>query len=317
LGINIVDAGARYGLHPSFKSITNLAKFYLFEPEPFEFSRLCEKYKNHSNVEVSNLALSNQKEILNLRVSQHSALSTLKPIGTYVTEENYKVMEFSEVASVKVETDLLDSVFSNIKVDFLKLDVEGFELNVLEGAEFQLDNNIVGVRSEVTFADLHGNGPSFGEINKFLLSKNFELLNLDYNGQGFGLSKITHPHKFGKLISTDGVWIKKAKYLDNEEKRLEKTLKVVIFCLLNGATDVAVALLLDLSKICNILDDSINIREVKFIRKYLALLCKELSYNPNVDFQIVLENWSSIFSEDFPILSDFWVVFSTENEEEI
>jgi FkbM family methyltransferase len=316
LNINIVDAGARYGIHPSFKAIVNFSKFYLFEPEPFEFKRLTEKYEEYSNIEVSNIALSNQKETLDLRVSEHSALSTLKPIGSYIAEENYKVREFSEVTSVKVETELLDNIFSNKKIDFLKLDVEGFELNVLEGAKFQLENNIVGVRSEVTFADLHGNGPSFCEINKYLLDNNFELLNFDYNGGGFASSIITHPNKFGKLISTDGVWIKKIKYLNNQETVIEKTLKIVIFCLLNGATDVAVFLLLELSKTQNILSYSSHVSEIKFIKQYLAILCKELSYNPNVDYQKILQIWASIFSDDFPQLSDFWVVFGEENAEE-
>lgn len=72
--LNIVDAGARYGIHPSFKSIFDLSKFYLFEPEPIEFNRLTEKFQENSNVEVSNLALSNQKSRLTLRVKKHAAL---------------------------------------------------------------------------------------------------------------------------------------------------------------------------------------------------------------------------------------------------
>jgi FkbM family methyltransferase len=310
--MNIVDAGARYGIHPSFKSIFDISRFYLFEPEPIEFNRLVKKFSENSNVKVSNLALSNRKDNLKLRINQHTALSTLKNLGSYINEENYKFDEFREVNSVNVQAESIDNFFSNSKVDFLKLDVEGFELNVLEGAQFQLENNIVGVRSEVTFVDMHDNGASFGKIHDFLLSKNFELLNLDYNGQGFPLSNITNPKKFGKLISTDAVWIKKLKYLKDEPTKLENYLNIVVFCLINGATDVAVAILLELTKTMKFLE-SLHLEKIKFIKKNLALTCKELMYNPNIDLHMIQQIWSTIFSENFPKLADFWVIFDDEN----
>ena len=45
--INILDIGARYGIHPSWKNFSGKANYHLIEADNAEASRLKKKYKNY------------------------------------------------------------------------------------------------------------------------------------------------------------------------------------------------------------------------------------------------------------------------------
>jgi hypothetical protein len=67
------------------------------------------------------------------------------------------------------------------EITLLKLDVQGYELEVLKGAEESL-KNIDYIIIEANLEQLYTNQPSFSEMNTHLMSKHFELSGmLDFN----------------------------------------------------------------------------------------------------------------------------------------
>lgn len=81
---------------------------------------------------------------------------------------------FSVVATVPVATHRLDDVFPYPECPYLKLDVQGAELNVLEHGRRVLASALV-VESEVAFVEIYKAQPLFGDIQTFLREQGFVL----------------------------------------------------------------------------------------------------------------------------------------------
>lgn len=122
----VVDVGANRGVYAY--PLANLSSFVeLFEPNPHCAAILNSFAVNRSNVQVHNIALSDQKGFANLQVPvdaagvEHDSSATIEKISV----DGYRVH--------CVQMATLDSFqFSN--VEFIKIDVEGHEGRVVNGA---------------------------------------------------------------------------------------------------------------------------------------------------------------------------------------
>lgn len=85
-------------------------------------------------------------------------------------EEVTRVVERSEMQTRRL--DDLQSELPGGTVDYLKLDVQGYELAVLKGAEALLKNVLV-IHTEVEFAEMYQNQPLFAEVDQFLRAAGF------------------------------------------------------------------------------------------------------------------------------------------------
>jgi FkbM family methyltransferase len=81
------------------------------------------------------------------------------------------------VSKYPVQTTRLDDVLDILDCDFLKLDVQGGELDVLRGADRLLERAIV-VHTEVEFSPVYCDQPLFSDIDIYLRAKGFELMDL-------------------------------------------------------------------------------------------------------------------------------------------
>lgn len=89
-----------------------------------------------------------------------------------------RFMQLEEVTTVVSRTametrrldDLLPELFGSL--DYLKLDVQGYELAVLKGAERALQDVLV-VHTEVEFVEMYEKQPLFAEVDQFLRCAGF------------------------------------------------------------------------------------------------------------------------------------------------
>ena len=93
-----------------------------------------------------------------------------------VMAENFELLgEYLEVVQThQVQTTRLDDVPETVGVDLLKVDVQGGEMMVFEGAPQRLNSALI-VDVEVEFIQLYKNQPLFAEIDFFLRSRGFML----------------------------------------------------------------------------------------------------------------------------------------------
>ncbi len=88
------------------------------------------------------------------------------------------------VRTTSVETKRLDDLTETAGTDYLKLDVQGAEILVLQGAQARLEDILV-VHTEVLFVELYKGQATFADIDTFLRERGFVLHRLSHEGRAF------------------------------------------------------------------------------------------------------------------------------------
>ena len=170
----IFDIGANTGSYALLcQQLNPHAQIFCFEPHPQTFSLLEKQVQNNKNIQALNLALSNKLGTLLLydyqdqRNSRHATLcqGVIENIASQASI-NFEV-KVSTVDEIIIEQKLQ-------KIHLLKVDVEGHDLQVLQGAKSAIENNIVQV---IQFEFTKNNSTAKVFMKDFfdLLTPNFRL----------------------------------------------------------------------------------------------------------------------------------------------
>jgi FkbM family methyltransferase len=305
----VVDAGARYGLHPTWAPLRGLVDFHLFEMDAREAERLKNKYQSDRGIKVYPLALYSSDTVLSFKVSEHQALNSVFATNEGLLKKNdYMVQQFAVNEERKTQARSLDSLFANQDIHFLKLDVEGAEYEVLKGASRLLSSSVLGIRSEVLFAPIYAGAPLFGDLHKVLLEHGFELLNLDYTGGGNKTGRFTMPGRYGKLLSTDAVWVVgNDRLFGAKDKLAHDVVRFALFLMNNGATDLAVDVLLRaVTKYDVSLETMLGDPLCAELHKEVLYLFKGLLGLPMLQEADITATYETLFRRKFPLMNRFY-----------
>lgn len=174
----VFDIGANLGFSTaSYRQMFPDATIHAFEPHPKAFDQLREKFRADGKVILNNCGVADQPGRLQFNLSNDIASSSFLAISNtspYVRGIGLSMVETCEVAVTSV--DEYCSAQGIDRIDFMKLDVQGFERKVLDGASRMLKRHAIGViQTEIVFRDFYTESSSFFEIEECLQAHGYSL----------------------------------------------------------------------------------------------------------------------------------------------
>lgn len=176
----IFDIGAHNG--ESIEMFINIKKniiIHSFEPNDECFKKLENKYNNYKNIVLNNYAVTNKAGKSTFYINNHSTTSSFLKINRKFKYENFI---FRNIKKKLVNTCKLDDYCKEKKIqriDLLKIDVQGFEDIVLEGAKNLIKSRrIKKIILEIVLANHYERSCNFYKIEKLLIKHGYFLKNL-------------------------------------------------------------------------------------------------------------------------------------------
>ena len=223
--ITLIDICAAGEIEPRWKSISKHLNYIGFEPD--ERSR--KLMKNNSNCYkyfIYPNAVWEKKTKININFTKGPQVSSFYPPNANFTNLFPNPERFDVNDVISIDSVALDS-FEISNLDFIKIDIQGGELNVLKGAKESL-NSTIGLEIEVEFLELYKDQPLYGDLVNFLKTKDFEFIDFvnlcrwerkEHNG-------------FGQCVFGDALFLKSPEFMilkyNNDYLMLSKYLGICL-----------------------------------------------------------------------------------------
>jgi FkbM family methyltransferase len=170
----ILDIGANNGFTAlQLSRLAGVRQVIAFEPDSRNFEKAKKNLDlnlNPESIRLLNLGLGSSEAELFLRLGIEGNLGTMRVSSESPVDSN----------SPKIRVKRLDDVLTEEgvpRVDFIKIDVEGYELEVLKGGIKTLETSKPRLFIEIDDANLREQASSATELIQFLKNKGYECTN--------------------------------------------------------------------------------------------------------------------------------------------
>lgn len=155
---------------------------FMFEPQKKIFKEIRKKYLKKKNIKIFNVAVSSKNKFSKIFINEHDLTSSLNELNSKNIYLNYKSKIFGGSVNAmikkidKIKTIKLSSLIAKKgikRIDLLKIDTEGHELEVLIGLE-----KYIGLTRHILI-EFHNDNVylkyNSSKIHKYLIKNNFIL----------------------------------------------------------------------------------------------------------------------------------------------
>ncbi len=252
LELTCLDVGARGGFLQDLLPIAPAVRAIGFEPDAKECERLNSAdapNKVWRSLRFLPEALGKATETRTLNIYRKRGCSSLYEADSRLAErfqrdDYYLLDDTVEVATTTADEASITYGFEDAA--FLKLDVQGAELEILSGSQNLLRNSLVGLRMEVSFMPIYLNQPLFADIDQALRRYDFfpaRFLEL-HPWRRFSRVKLPnldnspYPYSEGQIIHGDVLYLRWPESLpDQGEAEVERLIRAAIIALAYGMID--------------------------------------------------------------------------------
>ena len=196
----VLDVGANSGqFSKNLRRIGYKRQIISFEPILSAFNELKKNSKKDKKWDVFNFALGDDEKESEINISQNSLSSSILNIKKehLISEPKSKYIRREKILIKKL--DGLNEIFKNYNNIYLKIDTQGYEENILNGAK-SLIKSIKGLQLEMSVYPLYEGQLLFNEFFEKLENLDFEIWDIERT--------FSNPNT-GKILQIDAILFKK------------------------------------------------------------------------------------------------------------
>jgi FkbM family methyltransferase len=227
----VVDVGAREGLLPELRPIESFVSAVGFDPDAAECERVnTEARERGLRQRFLPYAVTGADERRTFRLTRKGAASSLLEPNRAFFDQFPDAERVDVVDRVEIETRALGPLLiaEGIEVEFLKLDVQGLEAEILDSLDESQLQGILAVHAEVLFAELYVSQCSFADVDSRLRAAGFELYELkrySWRRRTFDPAAL---RSRGQVVFADALYLRSPD-VPSLEQRLRLALVAAIF----------------------------------------------------------------------------------------
>jgi FkbM family methyltransferase len=154
-------------------------KIIVFEPILENFDLIKSKVISFANIEVYNLAVGNENSKKQINIANRITSSSLFPLSGDPSSSVFNEKNLGQCRVENIEEIRLDDFLTNSTEDIgiIKIDVQGYEMNVLKGAEATMKRAKI-ILLELNNHDGYVGSPKYYEIDNYLRDHHFQLYDI-------------------------------------------------------------------------------------------------------------------------------------------
>jgi len=178
----VIHVGAHLGWEYKYYAQARVRNLVMVEPNPRNYASMCRTVDKHT---VSfNVALGNKEDWVDYWVEDCNAgqsNSVLRPLRHLEICPNIKFDGTIRVPMTKLDNLVIDRT----KYNFLNMDTQGYELEILKGG-VEVLKGVDYVYTEVNAKDVYENCATEDEVTSFLREAGFHLVKLWWDARYWG-----------------------------------------------------------------------------------------------------------------------------------
>lgn len=225
--LKILDIGAAGEIKENWKQFEPILDYVGIEPDIENYQKIQKNKNTCKSYKIFNEALWDSKTRLNLNI-------TKKRTNSSILEPNFSILNnfpdperFTILEKKKINLSPLDDLKIE-NIDFIKIDTQGSELNILNGCSETI-KNVMGFEIEVSFIKIYKDQPLFSDVNDFMIKNNYQFM-----GFSDQISWKRNEADVGKnqLIFADAIFLRPLKEILKYENDInEQLFKYSLICL--------------------------------------------------------------------------------------
>ena len=197
----LLDVGANTGQFAYYtRQLGYRNTIVSFEPMSSAYAVLQKFAKRDPNWQICNYAIGHTDGMIEINISANSVSSSiLDMMPEHLRSAPDSAYEGKEQVAIHKIDSVIGDFVNNYDTTFMKIDTQGFEKNVIEGAENSI-KLIKGLQVELSMVELYKGETLISDMITLIEDKGFNIYSLE---PGF------YDKSTGQLLQVDGIFFRK------------------------------------------------------------------------------------------------------------